>query len=601
MAKHMARPVRKPLCLLLALALLITSLTAWTLSAQAAGTPTSLGLGEHGIKAYNEGWLYSYGGKGETNSDGVRVTDCAGLIYSYFKDLGAESGCYGGATSQVKYNCVFSGDIDELYGIPRIHGLVLTMPDYNDPETGIYSHIGIYIGNNMAVDNSDYNTNMRMEPVEGSGRDWTAWHVFDNGTQYPSNGWYQFNGALYHYTNCQYDVDTTVDGIAVGSDGVALDSTGAPLTADSPEAPTLSQEYVSAQAVAQQLSSLGYSGKDSTQDLVDVEKPDETEFNGLVTGNGVSLRQEPTTQSQRLATLYRNDRLQILGTVTGETITDKTSTTDQWYSVVTESGREGYVCSLYVEQESPLSQPVFSVENGALVISAGEGVEIRYTTDGTHPTAESTLYTGPLYTSGTYRAVAVQGDWTSPMATITFAGGTLFTDFTSEDWYFTFVDRAVSAGLFSGRGDEFDPCNNITRAEFAAALANLAGVDTSAYSGTSRFSDVSATDWYSGAINWVASKGYMSGMGDGTFGASNSITREQICVALANSAGLSSSGNSAAFNDDSEIASWAKSAVYACRDLGIVTGMGDNTFAPKSNAQRAQACTMVLKAYDLGL
>ena len=99
MAKHMARPVRKPLCLLLALALLITSLTAWTLSARAAGTPTSLGLGEHGIKAYDEGWLYSYGGKGETNSDGVRVTDCAGLIYSYFKDLGAEAGCYGGATS----------------------------------------------------------------------------------------------------------------------------------------------------------------------------------------------------------------------------------------------------------------------------------------------------------------------------------------------------------------------------------------------------------------------------------------------------------------------------------------------------------------------
>ena len=126
-------------------------------------------------------------------------------------------------------------------------------------------------------------------------------------------------------------------------------------------------------------------------------------------------------------------------------------------------------------------------------------------------------------------------------------------------------------------------------------------MDASAYSGTSCFSDVSATDWYSGAINWVASMGYMNGMGDGTFGASNSITREQICVALANYAGLSSSGNSAAFNDDSEIAPWAKSAVYACRDLGIVTGMGGNTFAPKSNAQRAQACTMVLKAYDLGL
>ena len=73
-------------------------------------------------------------------------SDCAGLIYAYFKDIGAEAGCYGGASSQVKYNCVFSGDVDELYGIPRIHGLVITMPDYNDPSTGIYSHIGIYVG-----------------------------------------------------------------------------------------------------------------------------------------------------------------------------------------------------------------------------------------------------------------------------------------------------------------------------------------------------------------------------------------------------------------------------------------------------------------------
>ena len=94
----------------------------------------------------------------------------------------------------------------------------------------------------------------------------------------------------------------------------------------------------------------------------------------------------------------------------------------------------------------------------------------------------------------------------------------MFTDFTSQDWYFSQVDQAVGLGLFNGRGSEFDPSENITRGEFAAALANLAGVDTTSYAGESVFSDVNG-QWYTGAVNWAYENGYMNGMGDGTFGA----------------------------------------------------------------------------------
>ena len=61
------------------------------------------------------------------------------------------------------------------------------------------------------------------------------------------------------------------------------------------------------------------------------------------------------------------------------------------------------------------------------------------------------------------------------------------------------------------------------------------------------------------------------------------------------------SGSSQAFSDDSSIASWAKNAVYACRERGLISGMGNNTFAPKDNAQRAQACVIILNAYNQGL
>ena len=175
MTQQSAGPARRVLTFFVTLAVLLASIAGLGQSARAAGTPTSIGLAEHGLMAYRDNWQYVYGGKGgDTDGDGLRESDCAGLIYAYFKDIGAEAGCYGGASSQVKYNCVFSGDVDELYGIPRIHGLVITMPDYNDPSTGIYSHIGIYVGNNMATDNSDFNTNMVYDQVVGSGRDWVV-------------------------------------------------------------------------------------------------------------------------------------------------------------------------------------------------------------------------------------------------------------------------------------------------------------------------------------------------------------------------------------------------------------------------------------------
>ena len=75
-AKHLAKRGGGPLCLLLALAVLITAFTTLTPGAKAAGTPTSLGLAEHGLMAYNDGWEYVYGGKGgDSDGDGLRESD----------------------------------------------------------------------------------------------------------------------------------------------------------------------------------------------------------------------------------------------------------------------------------------------------------------------------------------------------------------------------------------------------------------------------------------------------------------------------------------------------------------------------------------------
>ena len=44
-----------------------------------------------------------------------------------------------------------------------------------------------------------------------------------------------------------------------------------------------------------------------------------------------------------------------------------------------------------------------------------------------------------------------------------------------------------------------------------------------------------------------------------------------------------------------------KEAVDVLTALNVIDGMGNNTFAPKDNAQRAQACVIILNAYNQGL
>ena len=92
----------------------------------------------------------------------------------------------------------------------------------------------------------------------------------------------------------------------------------------------------------------------------------------------------------------------------------------------------------------------------------------------------------------------------------------------------------------------------------------------------------------------------MTGIGGGAFWPEEPISREQICVAMANYAGLTYSGSSGTFADDSSIHDWAKEASVRLPGAGAHHWHGQHTFAPQDPAQRAQACAGVLNAYDAG-
>lgn len=188
-----------------ALLILGTSCGSLTLNAQAVETKTGVGLAEHALKAYHEGWRYQYGCYGQYVG-GVRRTDCSGLIKSYLWWTGEKSNpnpglvsVAGGAGGMVS-SATESGKIDlsDASTLPRIHGLCLYHP----------GHAGVYIGNGYSVDNRCASENVRYQKVIGGTYHWTTWFKLPQ-IQYPQKGFVTFDGSQYYYENGQYLVNAT--------------------------------------------------------------------------------------------------------------------------------------------------------------------------------------------------------------------------------------------------------------------------------------------------------------------------------------------------------------------------------------------------------
>ncbi|MGN0108328.1 MAG: S-layer homology domain-containing protein, partial [Hominilimicola sp.] len=54
-----------------------------------------------------------------------------------------------------------------------------------------------------------------------------------------------------------------------------------------------------------------------------------------------------------------------------------------------------------------------------------------------------------------------------------------------------------------------------------------------------------------------------------------------------------------AYADDENIGDWAKEAVYQMNKTQVMTGVGDDNFAPEGNYTNEQSIATILRLYDL--
>lgn len=173
-----------------------------------------------------------------------------------------------------------------------------------------------------------------------------------------------------------------------------------------------------------------------------------------------------------------------------------------------------------------------------------------------------------------------------------------FTDVSRDDWFANGVDYVSQKGLMSGTGTgTFAPNTALTRGMLVTILYQMAGAPE--VTGTCPFRDVAAGSYYEKAAIWAAENGLVSGYENGCFGPNDPVTREQLAAILyryAQYRGLdvSQTGSIGGFADNSSVSGYARTAMAWANGAGLISGMGDNTLAPRGTATRGQAAVILM-------
>lgn len=226
-----------------------------------------------------------------------------------------------------------------------------------------------------------------------------------------------------------------------------------------------------------------------------------------------------------------------------------------------------------------------------------------------------------------------------PELTKYLKGETAFTDIAGH-WGEAYIKALADKKMVDGVGDgKFNPDGDVTRAEFLKMAMDACGIAGHAYR-EGECLDATNSDWYCYYLQSALDKGLIylplivsddkisnmpkeidkviaeatensealtakvydySEYADGKFNGNTPVTREEMAALIVDVC-LSPVGAvpmSPDFTDFSDISPNYQPRVSACVKAGILSGMGDGTFAPKATLTRAQAAVVINKLVDL--
>ena len=167
---------------------------------------------------------------------------------------------------------------------------------------------------------------------------------------------------------------------------------------------------------------------------------------------------------------------------------------------------------------------------------------------------------------------------------------------TLSTWAVEPVAAAIAAGLVP-QGLQQSYAQATTRAEFCALAVALYENLKGDITGRTTFSDTADVN-----IEKAAAIGVVAGVGDGRFNPDGALTREQAATMLARLAEALGAPLIAAkptFGDSASISIWAYDSVGQVQAAGIMGGVGDNLFSPKTAYTREQSIVTLWRLYGM--
>lgn len=164
------------------------------------------------------------------------------------------------------------------------------------------------------------------------------------------------------------------------------------------------------------------------------------------------------------------------------------------------------------------------------------------------------------------------------------------------DWYFEPILWSVREDISDpADAGEYDVTSGSPRSDIVMSLWRASGRPEPTIE-FNPFTDIDETDAFYTAALWAYEKGITTGTGDGLFSPDMSVSREQIVTFLWRAAGKPETEEGDAFTDVSADDYFAGAVKWAVAS-GITTGTGGGKFSPKNECTRGELITFLYRQF----
>lgn len=168
-----------------------------------------------------------------------------------------------------------------------------------------------------------------------------------------------------------------------------------------------------------------------------------------------------------------------------------------------------------------------------------------------------------------------------------------FTDVKEADYFAKAAATLADKGILTGYPDgSFGPEKTIIRAEITTVIIRMLGKEADAKNmgGTTSFTDVETTKWYSGYVTFAAKEGIVNGYG-AEFKPENPVKYEEAVTMVVRAVGLENEVKK-------DAADWSKGYLDIAKEKGILNGLAGSKGAP---ATRADVAVMVNNGLNMNV